>query len=134
MIFFFFSGVECEDEIYSIRQLEAREVSINEKALDNNLRPPLLEIVDLLESRNILEQRPTPKVQIVKPQVGRQFLEESNKKDENIFNDLINETEENFVTKNNNNNQLKEISILNQENDISEQVLNIWKKKEIVKF
>ncbi|XP_051158753.1 hypoxia-inducible factor 1-alpha-like isoform X2 [Leptopilina boulardi] len=115
------SGVECEDEIYSIRQLEAREVSINEKALDNNLRPPLLEIVDLLESRNILEQRPTPKVQIVKPQVGRQFLEESNKKDENIFNDLINETEENFVTKNNNNNQLKEISILNQENDISEQ-------------
>ncbi|XP_043477190.1 protein similar-like isoform X2 [Leptopilina heterotoma] len=110
------SGVECEDEIYSIRQLEAREVSINEEeitvSLDNNtLRPPLLELVDLLEPSNILEQRPTPKVQIVKPQPTsdplNQFLKESNKK-ENLFDNILDEAEENYSPKQVN--QLKEIT------------------------
>lgn len=107
--------MECEDEIYSIRQLEAREVSINEEeitvSLDNTLRPPLLELVDLLEPSNILEQRPTPKVQIVKPQPTsaplNQFLKESNQK-ENLFDNLLDGAEENYSPKQVN--QLKEIT------------------------
>ena len=99
---FCFSGVECEDEVYSTRQLEARNALLKEKQLlkklDSSIRPPLLEVVDSVEHPIILNQHPAPKIQIVKPQVVTaslfQFLDKSKKDKENIFSELVEEEDE----------------------------------------